>query len=179
MEHLQWKAEKELKIITDIIDEATEITPEELECQRQINAAKTEDDLFKLMRKPMSGRNRKMLNDKILEYEEMMLPYIKEKAIRSGQDYFIENACRFFIRCGADCCEWIMEEYRNVRNEYMKSLLCLVLGIRGNENVIPFLVDEVVRFEYQYPPESFEQGPLIGLAELLNRLEEKNRRYFA
>lgn len=179
MEHLQWKAEKELKIITDIIDEATEITPEELECQRQINAAKTEDDLFKLMRKPMSGRNRKMLNDKILEYEEMMLPYIKEKAIRSGQDYFIENACRFFIRCSADCCEWIMEEYRNVRNEYMKSLLCLVLGIRGNENVIPFLVDEVVRFEYQYPPESFEQGPLIGLAELLNRLEEKNRRYFA
>ena len=72
-----------------------------------------------------------------------------------------------------------MEEYRNVRNEYMKSLLCLVLGIRGNENVIPFLVDEVVRFEYQYPSESFEQGPLIGLAELLNRLEEKNRRYFA
>ena len=107
---------------------------------------------------------------KKLENEEMLMPLIKEKALKNGQDYFIENAFYFFAHAEEDCCNWIMSNFNDFRNEYMKSMLCLVLGIRGKEDVIPFLKSQVVRFIMDYPDERFEQGPLYGMDILIERL---------
>ena len=174
IEYILWSKGKELNEVAAKLDEYIRDTAEHMECMQLINEAETKEEYFRLMRTPMDGNNRQNLRKKILEHEDMMLPYIKEKAIRSGQDFFIENALNFFLSCKTDCCDWILEEYRNIRSEYMKSMLCMVLGVRGDVTHIPFLQDEAMRFEFTYPSEEFEQGPLIGLAALLNRLEEKN-----
>ena len=105
---------------------------EDLHSKRMIEQAETTEELLKLMRKPLSGGNRSRLRGKLLEYETVMMPYIKEKNMKNGQDIFIENALYFFLHCKENCCSWLMKEYANIRNEYLKSMLCLVIGFRGD-----------------------------------------------
>ena len=105
---------------------------EDLHSKRMIEQAETTEELLKLMRKPLSGGNRSRLRGKLLEYETVMMPYIKEKTMKNGQDIFIENALYFFLHCKENCCSWLMKEYANIRNEYLKSMLCLVIGFRGD-----------------------------------------------
>ena len=56
-----------------------------------------------------------------------------------------------------------------MRSEYLKSMLCLVLGFRGDDSIIHFLMKEVERFELYYPDKRYEQGPLLALYELKER----------
>ena len=52
-------------------------------------------------------------------------------------------------------------------SEYLKSLLCLVIGFRGGKESIPMLMKETERFEKSYPDQSYEQGPLFAIQELM------------
>ena len=63
-----------------------------------------------------------------------------------------------------------MENYENFKSEYLKSMLCLVLGLRGETDMIEFLIKEAERFEREYPNESFDQGPALAVQELATRL---------
>ena len=51
----------------------------------------------------------------------------------------------------------------------MKSMLCLVLGFRGDVSMIDFLMSEAERLENEYPDESFDQGPTLAVQELAVR----------
>lgn len=51
----------------------------------------------------------------------------------------------------------------------MKSMLCVVLGVRGKAEYIPFLICECKRFLAEYPDESFDQGPYLAVKELVRR----------
>lgn len=127
--------------------------------------------LVDLMRKPMSGGNRVALRQKLVGQQAETVEIIKAKATRAQQDSFIEDATYVLIRCEEDPCEWIMKEYDNLSCEYMKSMMCLVLGIRGNKDMIPFLVNEGERMESEYPNEMFDQGPAIAVQHLLDLLK--------
>ncbi len=97
------------------------------------------------------------------------MPLIKEKTMKSGQDIFIENTLYFFLHCEGNCCDWILKEYSNIWNEYLKSMLCLVLGFRGEVEMIPFLMKETVRLERMYPEETYAQAPILAIQELAVR----------
>ncbi len=147
---------------------------EEKTVSQNIEEAKTKDEFFKLMRKPMVGCNRTELRKKLIENEGKLLEFFKEKALRNTQDIFIENALYFFLHAKTDCCDWILSEYENIRSEYMKSMLCLVLGVRGEITVMPFLQEEAMRFMTSVDESegSLEQGPLYGMHELIGRMEK-------
>ena len=159
-------------------DEATmelfAATEEEKTVEKMISEAKNADEFFKLMRKPMKIQNRQKFRKKLLENEENLIDFIKEKALRNAQDIFIENALYFFLHAKTDCCDWILTEYKNVRSAYMQSMLCLALGVRGDIAVVPFLQKEAMRFMTEdFNEDGFlEQGPLYGLHELVLRLEK-------
>lgn len=142
---------------------------EDLHSKRMIEQAETREELLKLMRKPLSGGNRSRLRGKLLEYETVLMPWIKEKTMKNGQDIFIENALYFFLHCEENCCNWIVKEYSNIRNEYFKSMLCLVIGFRGDVEMIPFLMKETERLERMYPQETYAQGPILAIQELAVR----------
>lgn len=131
-----------------------------------IDAAVKPEELLAYMRKAVNGRSRLNLRAKLLEYETEMKPLIQSKAIRVLQDVFIENALYFFLHCQENCCDWILESYCDMRSEYLKSMLCLVLGFRGDVSMVPFLKREVARFESGYPDKEYSQGPLLALYEL-------------
>ena len=142
---------------------------EDLHSKRMIEQAETTEELLKLMRKPLSGGNRSRLRGKLLEYETVLMPYIKEKTMKNGQDIFRENTLYFFLYCEENCCNWLMKEYSNIRNEYFKSMLCLVIGFRGDVEMIPFLMKETERLERMYPQETYAQGPILAIQELAVR----------
>ena len=142
---------------------------EDLRSKRMIEQAETTEELLKLMRKPLSGGNRSRLRGKLLEYETVMMPCIKEKIMKNGQDIFIENTLYFFLHCEENCCDWLMKEYSNIRNEYIRSMLCLVIGFRGDVEMIPFLMKETERLERTYPQETYAQGPILAIQELAVR----------
>lgn len=128
------------------------------------------DELVNLMRKALMGNNRSILINRLLENEFAVMPLIKKKALTNMQDHFIECCVRFMNMCEENPCNWIIENYNQFKSEYLKSMLCFVLGFRGNESVIPFLMSETDRFSKFYPEENFEQGPLLSVSELAYRI---------
>lgn len=141
-------------------------TTADLELEKEITETVEPDKLLKLMRKEMSGSNRSLLREKIMEYESELFPMIKEKCIRNKQDIFIENALHFFMKSKINCCDWIIETYSQFQSEYLKSMLCLVIGFRGDASMIPFLMGEAKRMEKEYPNEYYDQGPALAVQEL-------------
>ena len=142
---------------------------EDLHSKRMIEQAETTEELLKLMRKPLSGGNRSRLRGKLLEYEIVLMPWIKEKTMKNGQDIFRENTLYFFLYCEENCCNWLMKEYSNIRNEYFKSMLCLVIGFRGDVEMLSFLTKETERLERMYLQETYAQGPILAIQELAVR----------
>ena len=142
---------------------------EDLHSKRMIEQAETTEELLKLMRKPLSGGNRSRLRGKLLEYEIVLMTWIKEKTMKNGQDIFRENTLYFFLYCEENCCNWLMKEYSNIRNEYFKSMLCLVIGFRGDVEMLSFLTKETERLERMYLQETYAQGPILAIQELAVR----------
>lgn len=132
--------------------------------------AASADELVNLMRKPLMGKGRSILMSRLLENEAAVMPLIKKRALTTMQDDFIECCVRFMNMCEENPCIWITENYNKFKSEYLKSMLCLVLGFRGDEAMLPFLMSETDRFGKFYPNESFEQGPLLSISELAYRL---------
>ena len=165
--HLDWK---EYQNAFDQLYHSTfKPSPSDIQMSQTISESGTSDELLNLMRKGMSFPNKYALTEKLLEYEDELTPLIQEKSLRSGNDYFIEAALSFFLHCKENPCNWILTEYSNFRSEYMKSMLCLVLGFRGTPDMIPFLIGEAERLLHTSPSESFDQGPALAVQELAAR----------
>lgn len=145
----------------------------DVEFEKMINEAQTPEELVNIMRKPMNMPLRSLLTEKLLKKENEVLPLIKEKSLRNSSDYFIESTVEFLLCCKTNCSDWIVENYSAFRCEYMKALLCLVLGFRGEVGLIPWLMDETERFGDMCSKDELERGPALAVMELYNRFLRK------
>lgn len=57
-----------------------------------IQSEQNPEEIFQLLRKKIDGFNRIDLIKKALEFEEVLLPMVTEKLMRSNHDIFIENS---------------------------------------------------------------------------------------
>lgn len=153
----------------NIVEMQIPMSEKDLAQKEMIESVATPEELLQLMRKEMCRSNRIALRQKLLLQEVEMLPLIQGRCQRTLQDVFIEDALHFFLHAETNCCDWILAEYDNFRSEYLKSLFCLVLGIRGDVGAIPFLMEEAKRLERLYPDEGYDQGPAIAVEELAAR----------
>lgn len=142
---------------------------EEIEEEREITMADNSDKLIQLMRKPLMRTNQMILRRKILQHENEILPFIQSRALTNRQDIFIEHTLHFFLHSQKNYCDWIVQNYNVFKSEYMKSMLCLVLGFRGDDSLIPMLMAETERFERDYPSKDYEQAPIMAVEELAIR----------
>lgn len=169
LEYSLYLTPKMLEIANDFSEKYLKKSDEDILMEKRIEDANEVEELLLLMRKPMSAINRVALRKRIMEYEEDLLPLIKERCLRNKQDIFIENALHYFLYSQTNHCKWIIESYSKFQSEYLKSLLCLVLGFRGRVEMIPFLMEEARRFESRYPDETYDQGPALAVQELAAR----------
>ena len=157
------------KKIVELAESKFVPSEDDLKLKKIIVDATESNGLLRLMRKPMSGANRSIFREKLMEYESDLLPLIQEKCIRIKQDIFIENALYFFMNSKMNCCDWIMDTYQQFHSEYLKSMFCLVLGFRGSVSLISFLMDEARRMVKAYPDKYYDQGPALAVQELAVR----------
>lgn len=154
----------------DIILEEGHLTKKRLEQIAQeeamIQAEEDPEKIFNLLRKNLDSVNCLVLINKALDYEEEILPKVAEKLIRSDHDTFIENAVRLLARSKTDYTALLRERFDEIRSPYVKSLVCLVLGFRGGEDTIPWMMDRYWELQEKYPMEDYDQGPLLALYEL-------------
>lgn len=143
-------------------------TPEEKVIEEQIMAADNAG-LLKFMRKKMAGILKFQLQRRLLEHQDEVMEELKEKSVATLNDNFVENALFFFAKCKENPHDWIRAEYDNFRSEYFKSMLCVILGIRGEQRDIFKLIKEAERFEEDFPNELFDQGPYIAVMELADK----------
>jgi len=110
--------------------------------------------------------NRPALIEKALGFEEEILPLVVEKIIRSNHSTFIENAVQLLARSKKDYSPFLLERYTAFRSPYVQSLLCLILGFRATEDIIPWMMNKFIEMHKLYPDETYDQGPLLALHEL-------------
>lgn len=132
----------------------------------EIEAAVDADSLVRLMRRKMSATNTALLRERLLRVQKVVNLPIMERILTSGQDVFAQNAFYFLVHCDANYSLFLYQEYENVRSEYMKSMICLALGILGQKEMLPMLMQEAKRMSVHFPQESFYQGAVIGAMEL-------------
>lgn len=70
-------------------------TEEEKTVEKMISEAKNADEFFKLMRKPMKIQNRQKFRKKLLENEENLIDFIKEKHYGTRR-IFSSRMCSIF-----------------------------------------------------------------------------------
>ena len=52
-------------------------------------------------------------------------------------------------------------------------MICVVLGFRGEESIIPWMLERFYEMKKMYPDETYDQGPLMALHELKHRFYKK------
>lgn len=119
--------------------------------------------LVKYMRKPMSGPCRAVLLRRALAFEDATLPLAEDLALRSIQDEFIDSFTALLLYTHKNPSPWILENYANIRSDFLKSQLCVILGVRGTPKYIDFLVGELKNLEGRSQEDPLEQGPLVAL----------------
>lgn len=134
--------------------------------KQMIRAEQNPEVVFQLLRKNIDVINRTILIDKALGFEDKILPLVIEKLKRSDHDVFIENAIRILAKSKKNYSPILMERYAEFRSPYVRSLLCLILGFRGEEDTIPWMMDRYFETKKRYPDDTYDQGPLIALSEL-------------
>jgi len=169
-----------------IEDAANEVVMKQLglsdERLNQINSEKEliqseqdPEEIFKLLRKKIDVVNKGDLIRKALEFEEILLPMVTEKLVRNHHDTFIENSIHLLARSQKDYTPLLKEQYDHIRSPYAQSLICLILGLRGEEGTIPWILDKYYEMKKLYPNETYNQGPLLALHELRYRFYKKRK----
>ena len=137
--------------------------------KEEIQEEQNSEMIFQFLRKETEMVNRGLLVQKALEFEEVLLPKVVEKLMRSYHDIFIENSIDILAKSNKDYTPLLKERYAEIRSPYVQSLVCLILGFRGEEATIPWMLDKFLEMKKLYPGETYDQGPLLALHELNSR----------
>lgn len=147
--------------------------------REDIQSCTSAEELVRLMRRLIGLRTMAFFLKRLLAREEEITPILKEKLLRNKNDALTDNMVSFFIRCKKDPSDWIRETYPSIENLYVRSMLCLILGFRGNAGDAAFLKEQYFWFLKNAPDTDYqlEQGPLVGLFTLNGRFRRDGSAY--
>lgn len=127
--------------------------------------------LLKYLRGKCDPINYELVQDKVLEKEEEMLPVMIDMVVTSANDIFVENFVKIIPKCKKNYSKELLTILDKIKYPYTMSLVCLALGFIGDEETIPVMLDKFNKLKEQnmYKDDSFEQGPLYALLQLKER----------
>lgn len=138
---------------------------------KEIQEENDPDKLFKLLRGGCDTLCQEVLRERVLEFEDILVPRILTAYERTLNEVFAENACRILAKCKENPSKDILEIYENIRSPYALSLISITLGFIGDEKCIPVLYEQFQEFKKSHKNENYEQGPLIGLLKLRDKFK--------
>ncbi|MGN1308028.1 MAG: hypothetical protein ACI4V3_10205 [Faecousia sp.] len=119
--------------------------------------------LVELMRKGHDILNRLLLCTKILSLHEQTMPLLLKRYRTCVLDSFIDAATEVLATGEKKYAQMLREMYADIRCPFAQACACLVFGMQGMEQEIPFLLSEYTRFQREYPEETYHQHPLLAL----------------
>ena len=123
--------------------------------------------LIAIMRESPDPLNHHLIIERVAAQIDAALPLILEELAGDPSDSFAELSVHIIYQTEADCAgELIGLVKRPIRNAYVLSLVCLLLGLMRAEEATKPLWDCYHFFRERFPRKSYEQGPLLGLYEL-------------
>jgi len=127
-------------------------------------------DVIRYMRKSIDPLNRRAFLNKILLFEEEILPDVIEKIKKSGNDYYIESATQLLSLSENNYSVKLMDIFDDIKNSYAQSMMLVVIGFKGDEEVIPWMFDKYFKYKNSsYDDGDRAQGALIAFDELFDR----------
>ena len=126
--------------------------------------------LVEFARKIVEMPNHRILISKILQLEDQTLPILLRRFRTCSVDHFIEIAVRVFVEADRKYVQQLREMYSQIRAPYAQAGACLVFGMCGMKEEIPFLLKEYERFQKEHAKETFDQHPLMALYILHGKL---------
>ncbi len=157
-------------------EQKKEETEKDRKDREEIEGALEAEELVRLMRRKMSVSNTALLRERLLRVQKVVNLPLMEKVFTAGQESFAQNALYFILHADVNYTTFLYKEYETIRSEYMKSMICIAIGIRGRKEMIPMLIEEAKRMSAAFPREKFYQGPVIGVMELGHREFGTDRR---
>lgn len=142
---------------------------------KRIETAKNTETLIGIMRNNPDPLNHKLLIDRFVEEKAQSVPMILQELKKPQNDSFVELAVRILHRSGTNCSNEIIDIIKSGNNKkaYAISILCVLLGFYDNEYSEKLLWDYYHYMKFKYPNDTYSDGPLLGLIEILERRKEK------
>ena len=134
-----------------------------LQGEKRIKEIETAEEIVAQMRKKNEMSIIPLLCKKALTIQDEVMPLVLRRYKTTIQDHFIETAVRLFGNADRKYAIDLFHQYHEIRNEYARSMACLLFGEQNIEESIPLLLSEYERFMKSYPEESYDQGPLFAL----------------
>jgi hypothetical protein len=140
----------------------------ELKC---IETAKDAETLIGIMRNNPDPLNHKPLIDRLVEEKSQSVPMILRELKEPQNDSFVELSVRILLLSETDCSKEIIDIIKsgNSRKAYAISILCLLLGFYDNKYSEKLLWDYYHYIKFNYPNDTYSDGPLLGLIEMRER----------
>ena len=116
--------------------------------------------------------NHQILWDKMLEFQEELDPRIKRKCLTQTNEFYRDNMIWYFFNCEKNPCSWIMENLDRFKDSESASLLCVIVGFRGEVGDMEPMMERYAFYSEKYPKKDYNQGPLYAVDELSVRFFE-------
>lgn len=137
--------------------------------KQEIALLTTGEDIERYMRKKHDVLANPLLYKKALSLIDGAAPHIIRRYKTTAQDTFIELAFRILVHADKRYTEELFTAYRDIRNPYAQAMACLLFGEHDMKSSVSLLAKEYKRFQTEYPGESFDQFPLLGLYILFGK----------
>ena len=132
-----------------------------------IDQAKDAAELIKLANQKLDLIDHVPFMEKALQYRDKFIQLLFDELKISREDAFVELAIRFIKRTKFDYSNEIINLIeKDLSNAYYISIFCVLLGFYPNDKVEKLLWDYFHIFKDNYPNESYQDGPFLGLLEL-------------
>lgn len=157
--------EKVEQLISNLAEQGIdEVRREKIQQERQY-IEQTDDPavLVEIMRKGHDIVNRKLLCTKVLSLHEQTMPLLLKRYRTCVLDHFIDAATDVLATGEKKYAQMLREMYADIRCPFAQACACLVFGMQGMEQEIPFLLSEYTRFQHEYPDKTYHQHPLLAL----------------
>ncbi len=151
--------------LMDVVAEYGDSSRKEMIQQERQRIEHTDDptELTELMRKKHDFLNRRMLCNKVIALQEQTMPLVLKRYRTCALNQFVEAATTTIALGEKKYAQMLREMYGDIRYPYARACACLIFGVQGMEEEIPFLLSEYRHFQQTYPEETYDQHPLLAL----------------
>ena len=133
------------------------------ETKAAIEALDSGEAVVKFVRQENDGLADPLFCKKALTMQDEAAPLILKRYMTSGRDRFIEMVFRVLAKSDIQYTEQLFADYKGIRSPYAQAVACLLFAEHRLDEAPPLLMAEFKRFRRDYPDESFDQFPLLGL----------------